>query len=233
MVGLTDSSTPEGTAENRPVVHFTDAARDKISELLKAKGYEERGALRITVKNPGFGAPDYGMALEEDGDPRPDDTVIQAEGFRVLVDSVSMPQVDGATVDFFDQLLQRGFKVDPPPPPPASPPVARPELDLSNPRVATIQAVIDQQVNPGIASHGGRATLIDVRDDIVYVELGGGCQGCSMASVTLKGGVERLIKDAVPDIREVVDTTDHAGGTNPYYTAAKGGAGSPFASSKG
>jgi Fe-S cluster biogenesis protein NfuA len=98
-----------------------------------------------------------------------------------------------------------------------------------------VQAVIDQQVNPSIASHGGRATLIDVKDDIVYVELGGGCQGCSMASVTLKQGVEGLIKQAVPRIREIVDTTDHAGGTNPYYTAAKGGGGqSPFAqASKG
>jgi Fe/S biogenesis protein NfuA len=87
--------------------------------------------------------------------------------------------------------------------------------------------VIDEQVNPGIASHGGRATLIDVKDMVVYVELGGGCQGCAMASVTLKQGVERMIKHAVPEIREVIDTTDHAGGTNPYFESAKGGA-SPF-----
>ena len=220
-------------SESQPVVHFTDAARNKIGELLAAKGYGGKGALRITVKNPGWGAPDYGMALEEHAQPEPGDTAIDAGGFTVLVDDQSLPQVDGATVDFYDQLMQRGFKIDAPPPPPTPGPAPRPNLDLSDPKVAAVYAVIEQQVNPGIASHGGRATLIDVQDDRVYVELGGGCAGCSMASVTLKQGVERLIKQAVPSIHEVIDTTDHAAGTNPYFTAAKGGAGSPFASSKG
>lgn len=229
----TDAPEEQEEVQHRPVVHFTEAARAKVVELMGAKGYLESGALRLTVKNPGFGAPDYGMALEENGQPRPDDTVIQAEGFRVLVDADSLPQVDGATVDFFDQLLQRGFKVEAPPPPAAPPPTPRPELDLSDPTIATVQAVIERQVNPGIAAHGGQATLIDVKDDVVYVELGGGCQGCSMASVTLKQGVEQLIKQAVPTIREVVDTTDHAGGSNPYYASAKDGGASPFQSSKG
>ena len=219
------------TAE--PVVHFTEAAQKKILELLESKGFLGKGGLRITVKNPGFGAPDYGMALEESAEPQPGDTVIQADGFPVLVDARSLPQVDGATVDFFDQLLQRGFKVEAPPPPPPPAPAPHPELDLSDPKVATIQAVLDQQINPGIAAHGGHATLIDVKDDIVYIALGGGCQGCSMVSVTLKQGVERLIKQAVPTIREVIDTTDHAGGRNPYYTASKGGGASPFQSAKG
>jgi Fe/S biogenesis protein NfuA len=215
------------------VVNFTDAARAKVVELMEAKGYRESGALRISVKNPGFGVPDYGMSLEESGEPRSDDVVLQEQGFKILVDRASLPQVDGATVDFYDQLLQRGFKIEAPPPPPMAPPAARPELDLSNPVVATIHQVIEQHVNPSIAAHGGRATLIDVQDDVVYVELGGGCQGCAMASVTLKQGVEQLIRQAVPNIRQVVDTTDHAGGNNPYFTQAKGGAGSPFQSSKG
>jgi Fe/S biogenesis protein NfuA len=219
--------------DGQPVVHFSEAARNKLVELLTAKGFLDTGALRISLKGGGFGAPEYGMALEENGTPGPDDVLIRADGFNVLTDRASLPMVDGALVDFFDQLLQRGFKVEPPPPPPLPPPAARPELDLSNPTIATIQAVIDQQVNPGIASHGGHATLIDVQDDVVYVELGGGCQGCSMASVTLKQGVEQLIRRAVPTVRQVVDTTDHAGGSNPYYGSAKGGAASPFASSKG
>jgi Fe/S biogenesis protein NfuA len=214
--------------QDAPVVHFTDAAREKVLELLESKGCLGRGALRISIKGSGFGAPEYGMALEESGEARPDDTVIQADGFRVLINTASLPAVDGASVDFFDQLLQRGFRVEPPPPLPAPPPAQRPELDLSDPVVARIQDVIAHQINPGIASHGGQASLIDVKDDIVYVELGGGCQGCSMASVTLKQGVEQLIKQAVPEIREIVDVTDHAGGSNPYYTEAKGGAQSPF-----
>lgn len=214
----------------QPAVHFTESAHSKVLELLESKGCLGRGALRISVKSPGFGTPDYGMALEESGEPQPEDTVIDTDGFRVLVNAASLPAVDGATVDFMDQLLQRGFRVEPPPPPPpppVPPSAARPELDLSNPVIARVQEVIDHQVNPGIASHGGQATLIDIKDDVVYVELGGGCQGCSMVSVTLKQGVEQLVKQAVPQIREIIDVTDHAGGSNPYYTAAKGGE-SPF-----
>jgi Fe/S biogenesis protein NfuA len=224
--GNGNAGGPEGIT-----VHFTDTAREKIAELLAAKGYAGSGALRISVKNPGFGAPEYGMALEEQGEPGADDEVIDGPGFRVLVDRTSLPLVNGATVDFFDQLLQRGFRVEPPPPPAAGPARPRPDLDYADPRVATIHAVIEQQVNPSIASHGGRATLIDVQDDRVYVELGGGCAGCAMASVTLKQGVERLIRDAVPTVREVIDTTDHAAGTNPYFAGAKGA--SPFGASKG
>jgi Fe/S biogenesis protein NfuA len=175
----------------------------------------------------------YGMALEESS--AAGDTVIETNGVTVLVGPRSLPHVHRCTVDFVNDPLQPGFKVEPPSPeydPAAHAHAAvvamsRPQLDLSNPVIRTVQSVLDEQVNPGIASHGGRATLIDVKDKVVYVELGGGCQGCAMASVTLKQGVERMIKHAVPQIREVIDTTDHAGGTNPYFESAKGGA-SPF-----
>jgi Fe/S biogenesis protein NfuA len=110
----------------------------------------------------------------------------------------------------------------------AAPAAPRPDLNLSDPTVAAIHHVLEHQVNPGIASHGGHARLIDVREAVAYVELGGGCQGCSMASVTLRQGVERMILEAVPTIRQVVDVTDHAGGSNPYFTTAKGGAESPY-----
>jgi Fe/S biogenesis protein NfuA len=88
--------------------------------------------------------------------------------------------------------------------------------------------LIDAQINPGVASHGGYVELLDVKDSRVFVRMGGGCQGCGMASVTLKQGVEVLIKQQFPQIEAVVDTTDHAGGENPYYQPAKGGGESPF-----
>ena len=81
-----------------------------------------------------------------------------------------------------------------------------------------------------MASHGGVVTLLDLKDDTVYVQMGGGCQGCGMANVTLKQGVETAIKRVVPSIKQVLDTTDHASGSNPYYQQSKGGdASSPFA----
>jgi Fe/S biogenesis protein NfuA len=81
--------------------------------------------------------------------------------------------------------------------------------------------VIEQQINPAIAMHGGSAELVAVEEGTAYVRLGGGCVGCGMAAVTLSQGITVAIKDAVPEIVNVIDTTDHASGTNPYYEAAK------------
>ncbi|HEY8368883.1 MAG TPA: NifU family protein [Thermodesulfobacteriota bacterium] len=84
-----------------------------------------------------------------------------------------------------------------------------------------VQTIIDQQINPAVAAHGGFVELIDVEDAIVYVRLGGGCQGCGMANVTLKQGIEAAIRQQVPEVVAILDTTEHALGTNPYYSPAK------------
>ena len=92
---------------------------------------------------------------------------------------------------------------------------------LESTEAQAIQRLLDEQVNPAVASHGGYITLIDVKDDKAYIQLGGGCQGCGMADVTLKQGVEVAIKEAVPSIVEVIDSTDHGGGENPYFQQSK------------
>ena len=84
-----------------------------------------------------------------------------------------------------------------------------------------VQELIDSMINPAVAGHGGYVELIDVQDNRVYLQMGGGCQGCGAADVTLKSGIERLIKDEIPEVAEVLDTTDHAAGSNPYYTPGK------------
>ena len=84
-----------------------------------------------------------------------------------------------------------------------------------------VQELIDTTINPAVAGHGGYVELIDVQDNRVYLEMGGGCQGCGAADITLKSGIERLIKEELPEVTEVLDTTDHSSGTNPYYTAGK------------
>ena len=84
-----------------------------------------------------------------------------------------------------------------------------------------VQELIDSMINPAVAGHGGYVELIDVQDNRVYLQMGGGCQGCGAADVTLKSGIERLIKEEIPEIAEVLDTTDHAAGNNPYYTPGK------------
>ena len=91
-----------------------------------------------------------------------------------------------------------------------------------------VREVLDRRINPAVAAHGGHIALVDVQDDTVYIRLEGGCQGCGMADVTLKQGVVTEIQAVAPTIKNVLDVTDHAGGSNPYYQPGKGGT-SPMA----
>ncbi len=84
-----------------------------------------------------------------------------------------------------------------------------------------IQGILDREVNPSVAAHGGVVRLLDVKGNMVYVQMGGGCQGCGMADVTLKQGVEIAIRAEIPEVGEIMDTTDHASGNNPYYAPSK------------
>ncbi len=101
------------------------------------------------------------------------------------------------------------------------PPVAEGQLLSAEQLRVRIQQVFDEQINPGVASHGGFVELLDVQDDNLYIRMGGGCQGCGAADVTLKMGIERLIRESVPQVREIFDTTDHASGQNPFYAPSK------------
>ncbi len=100
---------------------------------------------------------------------------------------------------------------------------AMPKPGLETPEGEAILRILDEQVNPAVAGHGGHISLVDVQDDIAYIRLEGGCQGCGMADVTLKQGVETAIMREVPTITSVLDVTDHAGGSNPYFQPGKGG----------
>lgn len=84
-----------------------------------------------------------------------------------------------------------------------------------------VQKILDEMINPAVASHGGFVELLDVKDNLVYLKLGGGCQGCGMVNVTLKQGIESTLKEEIPQIAGVIDQTDHAGGANPYYQPSK------------
>ena len=83
-----------------------------------------------------------------------------------------------------------------------------------------IQYLIDNKINPGVALHAGFVELIDVKDNNIYIRLGGGCQGCGAADFTLRQGIEAIIRKEVPEIRQILDITDHAAGMNPYYRPA-------------
>jgi Fe/S biogenesis protein NfuA len=188
----------------------SEAAKNKVLALLESQG-KKGSALRVAITGRGPGGFQYDLRFVEGGEKGPEDIVEDAGGFQVFIDSASAPNLNGATLNFVEGIHQSGFSVD------------NPNSIWTEPKAKAIQEVIDTQINPGVASHGGFVTLLDVKEDTAYIALGGGCQGCGMANVTLKQGIEVLIKQAVPEITQVVDTTDHAGGTNPFYQPSKGG----------
>lgn len=151
----------------------------------------------------------------------PTDHVAPAGPLAVICSAGDVDNLRGATLTMSKNLLKPGLTIDNPNSP--SPAISAEGLapDLSGTTAEQVVSVVDRVINPAIASHGGFAEVVAVEDRIAYIRLGGGCQGCGMAPVTLSQGIESTITDLVEGIAKVVDVTDHAQGTNPYYEQAK------------
>ena len=196
------------------MITITDLAARRIHEFMQAENRPGL-ALRFGVQGRGPGGFQYRLAFVDRSERADTDVVHETGMFDVLIDADSAPLLQGATIDFVEGPRESGFKID------------NPNPLWSDPTALAVQKVLDDEINPAVGTHGGWVSLLEVKDAVAYLQLGGGCQGCGMVDVTLKHGIEVRIKELVPEIREIVDTTDHAGGTNPYYRPAKGGA-SPY-----
>ena len=196
------------TAEESALLTVTEAAKAKIQSVIEDQGMEVDG-LRVSINGRSASAFEYGLGLEVE--PNPGDVVVDCGDFKVLVDPESAENLAGATIDYVEDLNSSGFKIDNPNTP-----------TWDNPKAQAIQELIDERINPAVASHGGHIDLLDVTDDSIYIHMGGGCQGCGMANVTLKHGIEGMIQEHFPEIKNIIDTTDHASGENPYYEPSKG-----------
>ena len=194
----------DSTNKETTTITLTEAAAEKVQAIIEQESYDEIAGLRISISGQKANEFEYALGLEVEA--RSDDLVIESKGVKILVDPTSFKNLGGAALDYVDDLNASGFRVDNPNQP-----------TWEDPRAQEIQLVIDNQINPSVASHGGYIQLLDVQDETIYVHMGGGCQGCGMAKATLKQGVERIIKDHFPEINHVIDTTDHAAGSNPYY----------------
>lgn len=195
------------------MVNFTDKAREKIISFMQANPKEGQ-VLRMGISGRAGREFEYFFSLDEVKNRRPEDVELDLGTFKTLVDSDSSKKMDGATVDWVETPVAAGFKVENPNGP----------LDMltKNPTAKKILDLLDAEINPGVAMHGGVVELIDVQGETAFVKLGGGCHGCGQADVTLKQGIETRIRQVVPEIKEVIDTTDHAGGRNPYYSPGHG-----------
>jgi Fe/S biogenesis protein NfuA len=191
-----------------PAITVTDAARAKIDGVRTKSGHPD-ACLRIAIAGRRGGEFVYELDLVAPGDAPPDDLLVETPALRLLVEPGSAANLDGATIDLDPSVIGGALRID------------NPNEGWRDPVAARVQEVLDRQINPSVAAHGGYVALLEVRDGAAYVELGGGCQGCAQVDVTLRQGIEVAIKAAVPQITTVIDTTDHAAGRNPYFQPAK------------
>jgi Fe/S biogenesis protein NfuA len=211
-------------AGREPVVRITDLAREKV---LRVRGAEqpnpERLALRIEAIAISGGEYENTASFQLLEDAGPDDVVQHHDSLAIVIPADSVEKLRGATIDLEGNLILGGSLViiNPNSPSPAIAAAGRPPPDLSGDVAQRIGQILAEQINPSIAPHGGYAELVAIEDSTAYLRLSGGCQGCAMAPVTLTQGIEVAITEAAPEITRVVDVTDHASGTNPYFETAK------------
>ena len=194
-------------------LNFTDKARDMVTSFMDL---DEDGlqALRISVEGSPF-APNYELTLVEAESRAESDVEVDAGSFTVLVDQESVGRLNGARVDFVETIQESGFQITP------DPDAVKTAMDDAGPAgelADRVSHILETEINPAIASHGGIINLIDVQGTEIFIEMAGGCQGCAMSRMTLRQGVERMVSQAVPEVTAIHDVTDHASGDNPYFS---------------
>ena len=225
------------------VVTITPRAREAV--LQARSGQEDAANLALWLEVTGDDGTNflYDLYLMHIDEAAPGDVVQRHDDLSIVIPRSTVEHVGGATIDLNSDPEFKGWILDNPNKPPrpapqgpmigedslfrrpdqapASPPIGGPAPDLSGDVAQRVSQIIDHQINPSIAAHGGRAELVAVENGTAFLRLGGGCQGCAMASVTLTQGIKAAITDAVPEVGDVVDVTDHASGENPYFQSSK------------
>jgi Fe/S biogenesis protein NfuA len=188
------------------VLTVTEVATNQIKRILEQEELNDQ-AVRVGVVSKSPTNFQYQLEFCDRSDKQDGDLVFERDGVTFYVSGDGLEQLKGTSLDYVDTGFSAGFKFDNP---------NKPKL-LSDPIAERVHRVIQERVNPGVASHGGEVTLLDVKDGTAYVKLGGGCQGCGQADATVKDGITSMICAEVPEIHTVLDVTDHAAGTNPYF----------------
>jgi len=195
------------------VLTVTPEAIERILELRQHEDDPPGLALRVEVT--GTAGVEYAYDLTFDPIAEADDADAQFPqgGLPVIVPAGSIEQLSGATLDIPagggpGLVLRNPNRPDP---------LSGKHLELTGSIAEQVEQLLKEQINPALASHGGFAELKGVEGDKVYVTMGGGCQGCAVSAMTLRDGIARSITEAIPEVTEVIDTTDHDAGENPFY----------------
>jgi Fe/S biogenesis protein NfuA len=201
------------TATDVVVFTVTPEAIARILELREAEDEPSGLALRVEITGTSGVEYAYDLTLDPVAEADDADAVYQQGGLPVIVPAGSIEQLTGATLDVPagggpGLVLRNPNRPDP---------LSGKHLELTGSVAEQVEQLLKEQINPALAAHGGFAELKGVEDDKVYVTMGGGCQGCAVSAMTLRDGIARSIKEAIPEVTEVIDTTDHDSGENPYY----------------
>ena len=189
------------------MIKLTELAEKKVQEAI-ANNSDPVLGIRVLAQARSPFQVQYGLAFVTEKGAGKDDLVIKFDGFNLYVGEDVKSYVEGVTLDYQDGLHGAGFKfLD----------IPRVPKEYKGTIAEKVVQVLDEEINPSIASHGGFVSLVDIKGNDVIIQMGGGCQGCGMADVTLRDGIEVALKRAVPEISAIYDVTDHANGKNPYY----------------
>lgn len=198
-----------------PVLTVSPAALERVLEI--RDGEEDPGTLCLRVAITGISGTDYtyDLAFEVISELDEADDLSVQDGLSVVVAADSIEDMRGSTLDVPSASGQGGLVIRNPNKP--NPLVGR-DIELTGDLADKVRQLLAEAVNPSLASHGGFADLVGVEDTTVFITMGGGCQGCSMSAATLREGIQVAIKEAIPEVTDVVDVTDHEAGDNPFYS---------------
>ncbi len=195
----------------------SEAALATVLEVRAGEDDPGGTALRVAITGSNMTEYVYALDLIPIVEAAPGDAVYPQGShgeLTVIVPADSVVNMAGATLDV-PSSSSGGLVIRNPNTPD---PLAGLDLDLTGELPEKVQAVLDQAVNPALAAHGGFARLVGVEESRVFVTMGGGCQGCAASAMTLRDGIRTMLMDALPEITDVVDATDHSAGENPFYT---------------
>ncbi len=217
------SITEKPVEQGVPVLAVTEAALATVLEVRASEDDPGSMALKVGITGANMTEFSYALELVPAGDAEEGDAVY-TQGthgeLTVIVPADSVQRMFGSTLDVPTASPNGGLVIRNPNPPD---PLAGLELDLTGELPEKVQKVLDQAINPALASHGGFARLVGIDDNgpedtKVYVMMGGGCQGCAASAITLQDGIRSMLLEALPEITEVIDATDHSAGENPFYS---------------
>ncbi|GAA3949379.1 Fe-S biogenesis protein NfuA [Allohahella marinimesophila] len=192
------------------MVTISESAQEYLGQLLKKQDVEGM-AVRVFVTQPGTRQAETCLAYCKPEEVIETDEKVPLEHFMLYLDTPSLPYLEDAVVDFNTERFGGQLTIK-------APNAKAPRVGADAPLADRINYILYSEINPGLASHGGEVSLVEVTEDKVAVlKFGGGCQGCSAVDITLKSGVEKTLKEQVPELAAVRDVTDHSETANAYY----------------